>query len=87
MSMKLKLGFYSSSFLFLNEVYRCLTLKHWNVKREKRSLFKLNYRIGYNDIRMISREQQTGTRYVIDLSLEMHEYLFSGSNKYYIAFG
>ncbi len=36
---------------------------------------------------MILREQKTGTRYVIDLSLEMHEYLFSGSIKYYIAFG
>lgn len=60
-----------------------LTLKHGNVKREKRSLFKLNYRIGYNDICMILREQIAVTRYVIDLSLrKMHEYLFCGSIKY-----
>lgn len=64
-----------------------LTLKYGNVKREKRSLFKLNYRISYNDTCMILKQQITVTRYIIDLSLrKMHEYLFCGSIKYEIAF-
>lgn len=61
-----------------------ITLKHGNVnRREKRCLFKLNYRISYNDICMTLRNQITVTRYVIDLSLrKMHEHLFCGSMKY-----